>query len=133
MQLQLQRAPNDTSNNLALANIFNSKLYLLRISFLSTCLVFFPLNSWAAGTTAGFTVTNSATLSYSIGATAEPPITSLPATFQVDEIIQPVLTWQDASAVSVNTPSINAALTFLLTNAGNGQEASGLLAPVTQA
>ncbi|MDX8384931.1 MAG: hypothetical protein R8M11_00265 [Gallionella sp.] len=126
MELQLQRAAYDVSINLALVNIFDSRLYPLRISFLSLCLAFIPLNSWAAGTTAGFTITNSATLSYSIGAIVEPPITSLPASFQVDELIQPVLTWQDASAVPVNTPSTNEALTFLLTNAGNGQEAFSL-------
>ena len=126
MKLQLKRAAHDASNILALANILSFRLHLLRISFLSLCLVFIPLNSWAAGTTAGSSITNSATLSYSIGATVEPPITSLPATFQVDELIQPVLTWQDASAITVNTPSINEALTFLLTNSGNGQEAFSL-------
>ncbi|MBC7697749.1 MAG: hypothetical protein H7Z70_05210 [Bacteroidia bacterium] len=36
------------------------------------------------------------------------------------------LTWQDGAPVSVNSPDDNDALTFLLTNTGNGQEAYSL-------
>lgn len=85
-----------------------------------------PQTSWAAGTPAGTLISNTATVSYSIGSSVETPITSAPATFQVDELIQPILTWQDAGAVAVNTPGKNDALTFLLTNGGNGQEAFNL-------
>ena len=85
-----------------------------------------PQISWAAGTPAGTIISNTATVSYSIGSSVEAPITSLPTTFQVDELIQPVLTWQDAAPVAVNTPGTNDALTLLLTNSGNGQETFGL-------
>lgn len=82
--------------------------------------------AWAAGTSAGVTISNVATVSYSIGATAAVPITSAPVAFQVDELIQPVLTWQDTTSVPVNVPGTDAALSFLLTNSGNGQEAFSL-------
>lgn len=81
---------------------------------------------WAVGTTAGATISYAATVSYSIGAAVGSPITSAPASFQVDELIQPVLIWQDASAVPVNSPGTNDVLTFLLTNTGNGSEAFSL-------
>lgn len=76
----------------------------------------------AAGTPAGTLITNTATLSYSIGGVPEAPIASAPASLQVDEIINLTLVWQDVGPVSVATPDINDALTFLLTNTGNGTE-----------
>lgn len=82
----------------------------------------FPQTGWSASTPAGTMITNVATVSYTIGSPATPTTTSAAATFQVDELIQPVLTWQNAAAVTVNTPGSNDALTFLLTNSGNGQE-----------
>jgi uncharacterized repeat protein (TIGR01451 family) len=85
-----------------------------------------PQIGWAAGTPAGTVISNVATVSYSIGGSVNPPIASTPVTFLIDELILPVLTWQDAAAVSVNSPGINDALTFLLTNGGNGPEVYGL-------
>lgn len=81
---------------------------------------------WAVGTAAGTTISNRATLTYVIA--ANPPSTAISNTvlFLVDEIIQPVLTWQDGAAVAVNSPGVNDVLTFLLTNSGNGAEAFGL-------
>ena len=82
--------------------------------------------AFATGTPAGTTISNSATVNFDIAGSAQSPVTSSSATFQVDELIQPVLTWQDAAPVSVNTPGSNDALTFLLTNAGNGPESFSL-------
>lgn len=76
----------------------------------------------AAGTPAGTSITNTATLSYSIGGVPEAPIVSAPASLQVDEIINLTLAWQDVGPVSVASPDTNDALTFLLTNTGNGTE-----------
>lgn len=76
----------------------------------------------AAGTPAGTLITNTATLSYSIGGIAETPIVSAPASVRVDEIINLTLVWQDGGPVSVSTPDSNDTLTFLLTNTGNGNE-----------
>lgn len=85
-----------------------------------------PQLGWAAGTPAGTVISNTATAIYDIGGLIQPPVTSPPALVQVDELIQPTLTWQDGAPVGVNTPGTNDALTFLLTNSGNGQEAFGL-------
>jgi uncharacterized repeat protein (TIGR01451 family) len=76
----------------------------------------------AAGTPAGTLITNTATLSYSIGGIPEAPIASAPASLQVAEIINLTLVWQDGAPVSVASPDTNDALTFLLTNTGNGVE-----------
>ena len=76
----------------------------------------------AAGTPAGTLITNTATLSYSIGGVPEAPIVSTPTSLQVDEIINLTLVWQDSGPVSVATPDVNDPLTFLLTNTGNGVE-----------
>lgn len=85
-----------------------------------------PQSAWGLGTSAGTTVNNLATLTYRTG--AAPPVTAISntAAFQVDEIIQPVLTWQDTTPVPVNSPGSNDVLTFLLTNSGNGPEVFGL-------
>lgn len=82
-----------------------------------------PQSGWAIGTPAGTVISNTVTVSYSLGGAARAPITSAPATLRVDEIIQPTLIWQDAAPVAVNTPDTNGVLTFLLVNSGNGQEA----------
>ncbi|TAN82701.1 MAG: DUF11 domain-containing protein [Gallionella sp.] len=85
-----------------------------------------PQLGWAVGTPAGTVISNVVTVSYDIGGTSQPPASSAPVNFTVDELIQPTLTWQDGTPVAVNTPGTNDALTFVLTNSGNGQEAFGL-------
>ncbi len=100
---------------------------LIRLLGVSACLLLIaPQFGWAVGTPAGTTISNTAKVSYTIGGAAQPPITSTPALVKVDELIQPILTWQDAAAVAVSTPGINDVLQFLLTNGGNGQEAFGM-------
>lgn len=88
--------------------------------------MFAPQPGWAAGTPAGTVISSVVTVSYDVGGVSQPPIVSAPTSFEVDELIQPVLTWQDGTPISVNTPGANDVLTFLLTNGGNGQEAFGL-------
>ncbi len=80
-----------------------------------------PISVDAAGTAAGTVIQNSATLTYSIGGV---PATSTtpPASFTVVELINVTLVSQDAANVAVNSPDSNRALTFLLTNTGNGPE-----------
>ena len=80
----------------------------------------------AAGTPAGTVIPNTATLTYSIGGGPVASVTSLPASITVAEFISVSLTWQDAAAVAVSAPSSNGALTFLLTNTGNGPETFSL-------
>jgi len=75
----------------------------------------------AAGTAAGTVIQNTATLTYSIGGVPSTS-TSPPATVTVAELINVTLVSQDAANVAVNSPDQNRALTFLLTNTGNGPE-----------
>lgn len=88
--------------------------------------IFIPQLGWATGTPAGTDISNVATVGYDIGGVNQPPVTSSPVTFKIDELIQLVLTWQDGTPVVVNAPGANGVLTFLLTNSGNGQELFGL-------
>ena len=79
-------------------------------------------NASAAGTPAGSPITNSATLTYSIGGQVGVPLTAVARAITVAELINVVLTWQDGTPVSVNSPDPGKALAFLLTNTGNGLE-----------
>lgn len=84
-----------------------------------------PKIGWAAGTLAGTIINNTVSLDYSLDGEVQTPV-SASATVKVDELIHPVLTWQDAAPVTVNVPDSNDALTFLLANSGNGREAFSL-------
>jgi uncharacterized repeat protein (TIGR01451 family) len=102
---------------------------VLRICSFLWCLhilMFIPQPSWASGTTAGTFISNFAVLKYTIGSGGPSTVTSNTVRLRIDEVIQPVLGWQDATPIAVNTPSSNAVLTFLLINRGNGAEAFGL-------
>lgn len=110
-----------------LRGLTSSQCLLIRIvAIWFSLLLVAPQSGWAAGTPAGAVISSSATGSYTLGGAAQTPVTSAPASFKVDEVIQPTLTWQDGGPVSVNAPGANDALTFLLTNSGNGQEAFSL-------
>ena len=80
-------------------------------------------NASAAGTPAGTPITNSATLTYSIGGQVATPVTAVARGVVVAEVINVLLTSQDGSPMAVNSPDAGKALTFLLTNTGNGREA----------
>lgn len=102
--------------------------YRLRIvSFAASALICMATTpvAWAIGTIAGTIIPSVATVSYSLDGVAQPDV-NVEVTVKVDEVIQPALTWQDAAPVAVNSPDTNIALTFLLTNAGNGQESFSL-------
>ena len=72
----------------------------------------------AVGTTAGIDISNTATVNFSIGGTADSANDTI--TFRVDEKLDVNVAWQDATNVGVNTPDTNRVLTYLLTNTGNG-------------
>lgn len=95
---------------------------------LATCLaVLCPGSAWALGTSAGTPIINTATVNYTLG--ADPTLRTRTATdtFNVMEVIDVVVTWQDAANVPVNSPHADAVLTFLITNTGNGPEDIELL------
>lgn len=78
--------------------------------------------AFAAGTPAGTPIPNSATLNYSIGGKPAAPVTAVAPVVIVAEVIDVVLTWQDGTPVGVNSPDLGKALSFVLTNTGNGAE-----------
>ena len=82
--------------------------------------------AFAAGAPAGTQIPNAATLTYSIGGRPATPVTAVAPVLVVAEVINVVLTWQDGTPVAVNSPDAAKALTFVLTNTGNGTEAFGL-------
>jgi uncharacterized repeat protein (TIGR01451 family) len=80
------------------------------------------LPAGAAGTLAGTLIRNTATLTYSLkGAPAEPAV-AVAAPVQVARLISAIVTWQDSTAVPVNSPDAKRALAFLVTNTGNATE-----------
>lgn len=79
----------------------------------------------ALGTPAGTTVSGTATVTYEIAAT--PYTQSASVDFVVDERIDVVATWQDATPVTVAPGDVDQRLTFMITNLGNGNEAFALL------
>lgn len=76
----------------------------------------------AALTPAGTVITNTVTLNYELEDGVTTSTSSNTAAFTVEELINVVLQWQDGSPVSVNSPDSADALTFRLTNTGNGVE-----------
>lgn len=80
----------------------------------------------AAGTAAGTVIQNTATLTYSVGGGPQQSATTPPAMFTVAELINVTLVWQDAANVAVSSPDGNRALTFVVTNTGNGPETFSL-------
>jgi uncharacterized repeat protein (TIGR01451 family) len=74
------------------------------------------------GTSAGTPITNTATVDYTLGGDPTLHTTTASNAFNVVEIIDVAVTWQDGANVPVNTPQANVALTFEVTNTGNGAE-----------
>lgn len=89
-------------------------------AFLIACLLF-PQAGFAASTAAGTLISNTATVSFSLSGAPQPPAVSNTWSFIVDEKIYPVMQC-GATTTAVNSPSLNDALPFTLTNSGNGPE-----------
>jgi uncharacterized repeat protein (TIGR01451 family) len=82
----------------------------------------------AVGTTAGTTINNQATVSYSVGGVSQTPITSSTATFVVDNKIDLTVTRLDSAPV-VAFPNQTAVVTsFTVTNTGNSTQSYRLAA-----
>lgn len=78
--------------------------------------------SFAAGSPAGTLIPNLATLTYAMAGGAKGAVTAVAPVVMVAEVIDLVLTWQDATPVPVNSPDPGKTLSFVLTNTGNGTE-----------
>jgi uncharacterized repeat protein (TIGR01451 family) len=95
-------------------------------------------NAHAAGTLAGTTIGNKATLSYSVGAVAQTPIASAPTgstngtgattTFVVDNKVNLTVTTTDASPVSGVAGQSLVTATFVVSNTGNNTQDFSLAA-----
>ncbi len=95
---------------------------------LVACLaVFWAGSAWALGTSAGTPIINTATINYTLVADPTPRTSTASNSFDVMEVLDVVVTWQDAANVSVNSPHALAVTTFRVTNTGNGPEDFELL------
>jgi uncharacterized repeat protein (TIGR01451 family) len=79
----------------------------------------FPSAAYATGVSAGTTIQNTASATYSNGATTE-TVTSNQVDILVDEVLNVAVASQDAGNVTLN--SSGAVLSFEITNTGNGPE-----------
>jgi uncharacterized repeat protein (TIGR01451 family) len=75
----------------------------------------------ALGTPAGTVVSNTANVTFNLGAGTA--TLSASADFTVDELVTVTVTWQDAVPVAVAPSDVDRLLSFLVTNTGNGSEA----------
>lgn len=82
--------------------------------------------AFAAGTPAGIVIDNTATVTFEVDDV--PGEASGTGSFQVDEIIDVIVVWQDGADVQTASPDTDRALTFLVTNTGNGIESFSLRA-----
>lgn len=85
-----------------------------------------PVGAIAALTPAGTVISNTVTLDYVPPGGIPEKATSNTASFVVEELINVILQWQDAAPVSVSSPDSADALSFRITNTGNGTETFAL-------
>lgn len=78
--------------------------------------------AWALGTTAGTSIDNSATLSFSAGGVPQSTVLAMPTTFVVDKKIDMVLEINDANHVPGALGQQNVVTTFSFKNEGNSDE-----------
>jgi uncharacterized repeat protein (TIGR01451 family) len=103
-----------------------TELYLPLKRFAAALQVFYLLGLSAANaapTVAGTIISNQAQLRYSVNSIAQAPLPSNIISFTVQEMVDVSLSWQDAGALRVNTPQSTSALSFVLSNTGNGTKA----------
>lgn len=77
-------------------------------------------HSYGAGTPAATPINNTANINYDV--LGVPFAISDSATFNVDEIIDFTLTWQDAGNMQATSGELGSILTFRITNTGNGTD-----------
>jgi uncharacterized repeat protein (TIGR01451 family) len=85
-----------------------------------------PQISWAAGTPSGTTISNSATLTYAIGAGPTTTATGNTVSFVVDKKVNLLVTEVSGSATSVSIGQTGAVTTFSVTNLGNDPQGFNL-------
>jgi uncharacterized repeat protein (TIGR01451 family) len=83
---------------------------------------FAAMPAHAVGTAAGTPVSNTATVSFSVGSVAQPAVTSAPATFLVDRVVNFTISTTDATFVPVTPGQTTGYVSFLLSHSGNGAQ-----------
>jgi len=86
-----------------------------------------PLSAMAAGTLAGTTITNNATVTYSVNGQAQPTPPAATAAFMVDDKVIFTVTAMDSSAITAQ-PGGKFAQPFKVTNNGNNTHDFALVA-----
>lgn len=108
--------------------VFMNKLSLItKIALFS--MVFAGVDVLAVGAPAGVNIVNVATATYTPpGPPGTPPVdvTSNTSSLKVDEILDVTVIVNDSANVSANSPATDKALSFKVTNTGNGPEAFAL-------
>jgi uncharacterized repeat protein (TIGR01451 family) len=82
--------------------------------------------AYAVGTSAGASITNTASASFTDTGGNPKTITSNSATMHVDEVLNVTAVNNNAGNVDVSSPQTGVALSFKITNTGNGSEAFAL-------
>jgi uncharacterized repeat protein (TIGR01451 family) len=77
---------------------------------------------WAAGTSAGTLIGNTATLTYSAGGNPAPPAVAVALPIVVARVISVNVASQDGAAIPTSSPDTNRVLSFVVSNTGNGTE-----------
>lgn len=78
--------------------------------------------SWAAGTLAGTLIGNTATLTYSTPGQPSGSATAVAPNIVVARVLSHTVSWQDSAAVPTTSPDAGKALSFVISNTGNGTE-----------
>jgi uncharacterized repeat protein (TIGR01451 family) len=81
-----------------------------------------PTTAFAAGTAAGTQLNNTARLTYSLNGVAAEPLLGIAPTVIVAKLLNVLVTWQDSTPITANSPDTDRPLTFLVTNTGNGTD-----------
>lgn len=106
--------------------IKNVRLGVVAPLLVATATVTFATDAKAAGTTAGSTISNTATASYTDSGGAPRTATSNTSNLRVDELLDVTVVSADPSDIATLPGAINQVASFTVTNTGNGSEAYAL-------
>jgi uncharacterized repeat protein (TIGR01451 family) len=85
-------------------------------------LAFAASPAYAVGTAAGTSITNQATVSYTVGSVAQPTVASNTTSFVVDRVVNFTVSTTDSTFVSVTPGQTTGFVTFLLSHSGNDNQ-----------
>jgi uncharacterized repeat protein (TIGR01451 family) len=98
-------------------HVKNASLALVALSSLGAL-----QSAYAVGTPSGTTISNTATVNYSVGGVGQTPIDSAAAQFVVDSRIDLTVTEVSTNATQTNPGQTNVVTTFRVTNSGNSTQ-----------